>query len=380
MASLGNDLATIRKEQNLTLDDIHETTKIPKHIISAIEDDSIFSDYEENPTYIRSYVRGYAKVLSIEERDIIYALNKQEKGNYSGSLQKDSEGLPDKTSEHEKESEKESKEEQKKSNNEIVHDQSPDLGPKEKEPESTEPKSSGPVNQPPEVKSVDWADMGRRFQPLKSTKPKLWIGVVAILLIAAIGIAFYFYQSNGKDSSQSKSVTGTTANEQSQAYTGSSDSLQLNLAPPAAQDSINLAGKTGDSTNAQQQIRTQKLDALPDTLSLVVYAAYGKLEPVRIYTDIMDNINPYWIEKGSALRFDFINEVHIRGQYSRMVLMLNGHLIQNFREQFYNPETRLLEIHRSFFEQDPKWLQPAPDSLGIDAPPPSVIKKRPTFN
>jgi len=369
MASLGNDLASIRKEKNLSLDDIHEATKIPKHIISAIEDDSIFSDYNENPTYIRSYVRGYAKALSIEERDIIYALNKQQKGSYAGSLGKNDEVSPKKTFEYDEENEEEKNEGKQTENDEMVHDHSPAFTSKKDDTSSEDSKSH--EHQSPEVESVDWADMGRRFQPLNSTTPKIWVGVVVVVLIAAVGVAFHFYQSGSKNANN----TSATSN-QTESSTVSSDSLQLNLTPPATGDSMQLSEIAGDSTQNQ----SKALDALPDTLNLIVYAAYGKLEPVRVYTDIMKNINPYWIEQGSALRFPFVNEVHIRGQYSRMVLMLNGHLIQNFKEQFFNPETRLLEIHRSFFQEDPKWLQPAPDSLGIDAPPPSVIKKRPTFN
>ncbi|MDZ7682266.1 MAG: hypothetical protein U5J63_11290 [Fodinibius sp.] len=84
--------------------------------------------------------------------------------------------------------------------------------------------------------------------------------------------------------------------------------------------------------------------ACPTRSDIVLYAAYGKLEPVRVSTDIMDNINPYWVEQGKALRFNFVNEMQIRGQFSNIVLLLNGHVIQNFREQFYNPDTRLVEI------------------------------------
>jgi hypothetical protein len=47
----------------------------------------------------------------------------------------------------------------------------------------------------------------------------------------------------------------------------------------------------------------------------------------------------------------------------------------NFKEQFFNPQTGRIEINRSFFEDDPKWLQPSPDSLEIGAPPPSVIRQ-----
>ncbi len=148
---------------------------------------------------------------------------------------------------------------------------------------------------------------------------------------------------------------------------------------------LNIVPSTNDDTSAvtenteAQGMQNESLETLPDTLSILLYAAYGKLEPVRVYTDIMNEINPYWIEEGNALRFNFVNDIQIRGQFSRIVLFLNGHVITNFREQFYNPETRLVEINRSYFEGEPKWLQPAPDSASIDAPPPT-IRERPTFN
>lgn len=368
MASLGNDLADIRKERNLTLEDIHEATKIPEHILKSIEDDSIFTDFEENPTYIRSYVRSYAKALSIDEEQIVYALNKKEKEDYKGSLRQllqageveafepeeevgEEPKPPAEEQEMEKETEKElSKEEEK----------------------STPPEAEAPITESPSVQSVDWADMGKRFQPLESTKSRIWIGIFILVLIVAAGTYLYMYQS---DQAEPGALQGTSQSEQ-QASTGTQDSLQLNIVPPVEDENT---GKQ-DSITEGMQAPQKALQALPDTLTMLVYAAYGKLEPVRVYTDIMDSINPYWIEQGTALRFTFVNEIRIRGQFSRLVLLFNGHVIQDFREKFYNPDTRLLEINRSFFEDNPKWLQPAPDSLAIDAPPPSVIKNRPTFN
>src|SRR6056297_2691190 len=97
MASLGRDLAHIRKEQELSLEDIYETTKIPVRILRSIEDDSIFDDFENNATYIRSYVRSYAKALPIDEKQIIYALDKVAKNDYSGSLQSLLKDTPKKT-------------------------------------------------------------------------------------------------------------------------------------------------------------------------------------------------------------------------------------------------------------------------------------------
>lgn len=365
MASLGNDLASIRKEKNISLDDIHEATRIPMHILNAIEDDSIFTSYEENPTYIRSYVRSYAKALSIDEKDIIYALDKQQKGTYSGSL-REIEDLSESTFEdNEEQTEEPSEEKARDTTGQAVAP----------EPVSNQrsASSSGSFAPPQQndVGSVDWADLGRRFQPLQSTKSKVWIGAVITIVVVAAAVLVYFYESGPSPSNQKQADTTQQSANTSPSTT---DSIQLNLAPAATNDSVTLA------ENAADTIQSKKLEALPDTLNIVVYAAYGKLEPVRVYTDIMDNINPYWIEQGNALKFNFVNEVRIRGQYSRMVLLMNGHVIQNFKERFFNPETRLLEIHRSFFKGDSKWLQPAPDSLGINAPPPAAVKKRPTFN
>lgn len=382
MPSLGNDLALIRKEKNLSLDDIHAATKIPKHVINSIENDSIFYDMSENTTYIRSYVRGYAKALSIDDQQIIYALDKQESGNYSGSLRQTEEGEK-RTFEYDEDDKQDTDEQY------IADSETADKGDqKEKKqvqdfdtdfvPEHNitgHPQKAGlskPGDESPSVDSVDWANMGRKFQPLASTKSKVWVSIIVFLLIAVGGFFFYMYNSNSDDMASSQSSGESQENLQPAVI---SDSLQLNISPSANEDT-----NMSNQNPATAELQNQALETLPDTLTMIIYAADGTLEPVRVYTDIMDSINPYWIEEGEAVRFEFVNNINIRGQFSRMILLMNSHPIQNFREQFYNPDTRLLEINRSFFEGDPQWLQPAPDSLNIDAPPPTVIRERPTFN
>lgn len=382
MASLGRDLAHIRKEQGLSLEDIYEATKIPIKILESIEDDSIFTDAENNATYIRSYVRGYAKALSIDEKQIIYALNKVEKNDYSGSLQSLFEEQPDDSYEdsEEDDADEESKDSDEPGDDRMVHDHSPEFQPDQtdlSEDSSEAPKSSPlPKADHPDVESVDWADMGRKFQPLKSVRSRTWAGIFITLLIITAAVSFFYFYETDPASTEAAGNQTTTQQEESPEQKVSTDSLELDIVP---------SSETND-TSEQQPVTTaddipnEALSALPDTLSVVLYAAYGRLEPVRVYTDIMDDINPYWIEQGEAIRFNFVNELNIRGQFSRLVLLLNGHPVQNLRENFYNPDTRLLEINRSYFENDPQWLQPAPDSLEIDAPPPTTIKSRPTFN
>ncbi len=383
MASLGRDLAHIRKEQELSLEDIYEATKIPTRILESIEDDSIFTDFENNATYIRSYVRSYAKALSIDEKQIIYALNKVEKNDYSGSLQSLFDEQPERSVEHdEKEDETDdpSADSDELSDEDMVHDHSPEFESDQEdlsEDTSEKPKSSPlPKADHPDVKSVDWADMGRRFQPLKSVRSRTWAGIFITLLIIIAAVSFFYFYETDSVSNEVANNPTTTQQEESPDQEVSTDSLELDIVPSSETDDTSER----QSATAADDIPNEALSTLPDTLSVVLYAAYGRLEPVRVYTDIMDDINPYWIEEGEAIRFNFVNELNIRGQFSRMVLLFNGHPVQNLREEFYNPDSRLLEINRSYFENNTQWLQAAPDSLEIDAPPPSTIRDRPTFN
>lgn len=362
MPSLGNDLAAIRKELNMSLEDIHKATKIPIHILDAIEDDSIFTHFEENITYIRSYVRSYAKALKIDDKLIVRALNQVQKGTYSGLIREGSSG--EVRPKFQYDSQEFESDEEEDDGEDMIHDHVP-AGTRESpksQPDQPSSKSKHSPPNPPSVRSIDWADMGQRFSPLRAPS-KIWIGVV-ILVIAILGITgVIYFQNTGPLSQESNPATQPRAG----ADALGSDSLQLNLTAPS------------DTNNIRQRSATPA-ESLSDTLKMVIYAAYGRLEPVRVYSDVMDSLNPYWIEQGEALRFDFVNIIRIRGQYSRMVLMLNGHVLEDFRQRFLDAQSGMLEINREVFEGDPKWLQPAPDSLGIDAPPPAAIKERPIFN
>lgn len=368
MASLGNDLGRIRIERNITLDDIQEATKIPKRILRAIENDTIFTDLDESSTYIRSYIRSYAKALSIDEKKILKALDKVEKNAYSGSLQELLDD-PDQTFEFPGAKDESDKDKPaSESEDEVADDEEVAPSNAESQPEEPEKSPIPDAIDKPDVRSVNWADLGREFKPMRSTKSKVWIGVLIFVLIMAGGAIYYFYPSETNSLMGNENTTAS----QKPSEPANTDSLELNIVPRAEEDTV--------ANTETDNLENRSLESLPDTLSLVLYAAYGKLEPVRVYTDIMDNINPYWIDEGEAIKFNFVNEIRIRGDYNNIALLMNGHVVQNFREQFYNPEERLVEINRSYFKKDSKWLQPAPDSLAIDAPPPSVIRKRPTFN
>lgn len=354
MPSLGNDLAALRKSRGISLDEIHRSTKIPKNVLASIEDNTIFADITNNPAYIRSYVRTYAKALSIEERKIVYALDKVEKGSYIGSLIDDEQRqeLQEKNllSATDAQETNESEQEPASASSGDIWD------------ESSASDSKKIFSKPQQVGSVDWVDMGRQFQPTKSTNPKgrLAFTIIILFVVAAFMVYWFYFRtlnSTTTDTSQEEPTRQTT--------TTAPDSVELDVIPPTSEDSAGLTNNTASST--------QPKEALSDTLSIVVYAAYGKLEPVRVYTDIIGNINPYWIEEGEAIQFNFVNNFQLRGTESNIILLMNGHMLTDFQERFFNPETGRIELTRSFFEGDTKWLQPPSNTLPVDVPRPSII-------
>lgn len=361
MPSLGNDLALIRKSQGLTIEEIHQSTKIPKKVLASIEDNSIFQNTGGSATYVRSYVRSYAKALSIEEQKIVYALNRVKNDNYDGSLIEEdqrAEYKDDDSSPHP--SPKDSKEtltpeETSEQQDKDEEQQTPEQPSKPKAPDA----GGDPVLHSDEVDSVDWVNLGYQFQPSKTLKSKSRFTAILVLILLAIA-AFFVYWFYFRGSSSSTQVSQRELPQ----TTSTPDSIQSELNPPTSDDTVNLSEFGNRSQNQQ---------ALPDTLSIVLYAAYAKLEPVRVYTDITDQLNPYWIKRGEAIEFDFVNEFHFRDGLSDIVLLLNGHVITDFEEQFLNEETGQIEISRSFFQGDSKWLRPPPDTLPIKAPPPSVV-------
>lgn len=379
MASLGNDLATIREQQKKTLEDIHEETKIPVHILQAIEDGTIFTDFEENKTYIRSYIRSFGKALKIDEEYIIKALDHYELGTYDGQLLEKGDVEPKRptftydTGAEQEEPEENNEQEEEKEEQEPGYEPEPQKQAEDQTPDtsthsvgkSTSTHSPQSANAP-SVSSVDWADLGRKFRPLEN-KSRIWIGVAVVLVIIAGVVGYWFYQNSNLEGLESDDQN-TTQNLSQPAIVP--DSLQLNLS---------------DSEDSTAQMNTQApptTQTLSDTLNLLIYAAYDRLDPVRVYSDVMAGFNPYWIEQGQAFRFEFTDFVRIRGPYSRMELLMNGHPIENFQERFLtttSADSQYVEIRRSLFEGNDMWLQPAPDSTELNFSPPTTVSNRPSF-
>lgn len=358
-ASLSQDLVSIRKELNLSSRDVYEKTRIPLDVIEEIENGFIFSDQcERNPTYIRSFVRTYAKAIKISDTRITAALDLQDRGAYNGFLASGDEA-PDLPAEKPSPSEPISR---------FDYDK------EYSRPDPTRPHNLS-TPPPPSLGSINWANLGSRFSSVPSNvlRPLL---VALVVLVAAALIYLGISMMNGDAEVKARQeipepkelLTPSTNIPESEKNTSVSEELQREMVTPTnsvlQSDSADVVTRFSGS-----------LTSLPDTLTILVHAATEKLEPVRVRTDVTGMINPYWIEKGQAMRFDFTRFIYIRGQFGRMQLIFNGQLINNLDD--IKKEDGSVELDRSFFESDSRYLNIEPlDDLNN---PPRSILQRPSF-
>lgn len=410
MASLIEDIKAIRKHKKISLNELYERTKVPAHIIEMIDNGSIFAENPNNKTYVRSFIRTYSKELGISNEDIIQALDDHEVDVYDGFLADkyvhDDDGLKkpsgptpttgsSRTSSERKadaekaeadskaEAENQKKEKEKRDENSQKSITRPEPGkPVSKKSVADDrkldeedeiirktksthtagsqsvdlrPDITKPYNlrtpEPPNINSIDWADMVKRFNPLES-KSKIYLTLASVVSVMLIGaLVFYaFYRADTFPLSFNFG-NGSTANLD--------EAVQLPIVP--------------DTLGEDDVAEVARIQELPDTLELIIFAAFDKLEPVRIRSDINNILTPYWIEHGNALRTEFVDEILIRGQYSRMLLVFNGHIIENLRG-FTTPD-QFVRISREYLDDDPRWKAAGTDTFPSDLSAPSLIRE-----
>jgi hypothetical protein len=341
MASVGKDLAAIRQHLGYTVDDIHAITKIPINTINSIEKGSIFTSGEENPTYVRSFVRSYARAIKISDDLVVKALDQQNYGNYNHLLlNKYPELMPSGTV----------------LSAEDEDSTAPPVAEPDNENEAVanikDPSTYTSTPEPPTVSTVNWADMGQRFNVIDN-RPPVWLIGAAIILIVALASGYFIINSDLFLSDEDNSTI-----------------VSPPIDPPES-PILNL------DVNEPEQ--TEEPAILDGTLYLTLYAAYDVLDPVRVWSDLKPRIDPYWMDRGQAYNFEFRDTVRVSGQYTRMLLFVNGNLIENPRQNHFNSTAGAIEITRSFLESDPKWTSEVPLELPPNAVPPDSVVNRPRF-
>ncbi len=372
MPSLGLDLAAIRKERQISLEEIHALTRIPMATLKTIEDGSLFEQSpEKHKTYIRSFVRSYGKALKLSDEVLVSALDAFEAGRYNHELL-ENQGISPKSYplfelDEEAGDTEESAEITKSPKKSRISDKKSD-------------KKKGYVvtPEPPTVESVDWVHMGKKFNE-GAVQSRIWVFVTIFLMVSVIAVVVFIYRAE---------IFGLETDPEMASLITENDNMQANptinpvnpvIPDTSATDQDEDETQPAVNENTTPQPEEEGSDNRPpqvlgDTLKVLVYAAYDKLEPVRVTTDYTWQTNPYWVEQGEAFEFAFRDTLLVRGQYSRMVILLNGHPVENFRQRYFDVTYNSIMLTRSIFENDPTYTQPAPLNFPVDdAPPPNNI-------
>lgn len=339
---LSEDLVAVRKFRKLTVRDIYDATRIPLEVIEEIESGYVFTpECHRNKTYVRSFVRTYAKALRISENDATVALDLTEKGEYDGFIRRGY--LPNadpQVSSAEKPQPVLSKTEPR-----ITAERASsmiDYKDEVSRPDPTRPHNKA-TPPPPDLKSINWVDMGNKFNTFSRANKILYAivgGIAAILLVGYLSLKLF-----GDNASKPENQVPTK------------EELK------AVQDS--LAAAAADTAAIQLAIvEPPPPPALPDTLSVFLFATGDKLEGVRIRTEQTGLIAPYWIEKNHAMKFEFTDAIYIKSQLNRITVIFNGHAIKNLHEMKRVDGAVVLD--RAFFESKKEWLTPRSlDSLAV---------------
>ena len=285
---------------------------------------------------------------------------------------------------------------------------SEDLSREAKETPIPEKKPSGkpPTSSTKTADKVNWAQMGKRFNAQQESKSNVvLITILAVITVSLLVFGFLYRSTisswfagfseapsenttevtdpnsdnviiadslsgnnlsgNSARSSQDSEITGTTNRDEQQ-----SPNSEANESETSQREAAVELAQT--ETAPLDSIALRNLTQFPDTLQIVIYAAYDKLNPVRVGSDLRESVFPLWMEQGEAYYFDFNEEITIRGQFSRMLILFNNTVIEAPLERFSGVQENTVRLTRerlaaAEFEAKPDLILPdgvsEPDSI-----------------
>lgn len=401
MREISRDLTLLRKHLKLEVQDIHEATRFPVDRIEAFESGTLFedSDFESNITYIRSFVRSYGKALNLPDDVLIDCLDYVELGSYNRQL------IDYFEASQKKKGKKTTVKEQ------IILDDTVDEGGMTYDESAVRGKDAGsdaraesapasvsspqPVTAPsfkkPPVDGVDWASKPIKGRTRTPIPPHVWIiGAVSTLLImAVITLVWWFSQrdTNSNDSNPDSTLDpapmelnqGTASDTNASNATPSSANNGQNSSGPSnpeTQLATNATGSPQPNTGPLAYLGSSPLNA---TYSVLVYAAKGRLEPIRVWSDQKPEVDPYWIEQGHAMRFEMDQEMRLSGQFSNLRLIVNGRDLGPISPNSAQNGIPTFTLNVSTPQMASVPRDPQPMNLQQDIQMPTEFVDRPTF-
>ena len=211
--------------------------------------------------------------------------------------------------------------------------------------------------------------MGKQFSKQQDSKSSVvFITVLAVITVSLLLFGFLYRSSisswftdffdsnsiiaeeipnlNSGSNITADSLKGGNLIDNPNNYTNSNQNSEISETSTMDENQNTSAILTTEETALLDSTTLQNLAQFPDTLQIVVYAAYDKLEPVRIGSDLRESVYPIWIEQGEAYYFDFNQEITIRGQLRRMLILFNNNVIEAPLERFAGAQANTVRLTR----------------------------------
>lgn len=308
---LAVDLSRIREAHGVSLQALHDETKIPLGLIEAFEHSALLDHPQFNKVYLRSFVRTYAQVVEIDPDVALRALEDALEGRYDGSLAVTYLGeAPPAAAPPAPASPRGEQRQEAAPLPPATRPGTPSAGEETRTPavrETETPVESTYISTTTETavgRETDWtvqsppAGVARdrsaaERRPVRRSGPPSWIWLVVLGVVVA-GLAAWFLLVDRPEEA-AVATPGTPAQTASRPDTAASGFTGAGIALPE----------------------------LGDTLEVFVVADEGRLDPIRVTVD-EDLRRPYWIEQGDSMRFGPTERIVVEELLDRVRITVEG--------------------------------------------------------
>lgn len=300
-----HDLHRIREDRDVSLEELHEETKIPLGLLEQFEASGLFDHPMFNRVYLRSLVRTYARKVGLPIDMALDMLDHALSGDYAGELAAEYFGESVETTATSASEEATAPPDDDEASAAPAASEDEDAPPEEGKAvtEAGEPPAARKT--PPMARTVDdvAASPGDPKPPPAPVRTphsgirRQWIigGAVIMLLIALI-VAIVM-------------------------MSGDEDSRQDASSAPA-DDTVTTSAQEAVPLDAPTLPRTEA--TVGDTLDVLVVAADEPIQGIRITRD-GDVRRPYWIEQGEALSVPVRQRIVIERGLDAIALYVEGY-------------------------------------------------------